>query len=79
MVGAFYDIVSTKSKEEVKNELFKVLQNMYGTRAVEPEDILIPDWHTNPLFFGSYTNWPIGNSNKLSIYALYDLSINAMS
>merc|ERR1719228_1953037 len=44
VVGEFYDIVSTKSKEEVKNELFKVLQSMYGTRAVEPEDILTPDW-----------------------------------
>ena len=33
---------------------------MYGDKAVYPEDILIPDWHNNPLFFGSYSNWPIG-------------------
>jgi len=33
---------------------------MYGDKAVEPEDILIPDWNHNPLFFGSYSNWPIG-------------------
>ena len=39
------------SKEEVKKDLYKVLKNMYGEKAVEPEDILIPDWHTNPLFF----------------------------
>ena len=62
MVGEFYDIVSTKSKEEVMKELYQVLKDMYGEKAVPPEDILIPDWHTNPLFFGSYSNWPIGNS-----------------
>ena len=33
---------------------------MYGYKAVMPEDILLPDWHTNPLFFGAYSNWPIG-------------------
>ena len=61
VVGEFYDIVSTKSKEEVMKELYQVLKDMYGDKAVAPEDILIPDWHTNPLFFGSYSNWPIGN------------------
>ena len=61
MVGEFYDIVQTKSKEEVMAELYAVLKDMYGDEAVMPEDILIPDWHTNPLFFGSYSNWPIGN------------------
>ena len=59
MVGEFYDIVATKSKEEVKIDLYKVLKDMYGDKAVYPEDILIPDWHTNPLFFGSYSNWSI--------------------
>ena len=42
------------------SELYQVLQDMYGEKAVPPEDILIPDWHTNSLFFGSYSNWPIG-------------------
>ena len=61
VIGEFYDIVLTKSKEEVMGELYSVLKEMYGDEAVMPEDILIPDWHTNPLFFGSYSNWPIGN------------------
>ena len=26
---------------------------MYGDSAVEPEDILVPDWDTNPLFLGT--------------------------
>ena len=42
-------------------EMFEVLKEMYGDKAIMPEDILIPDWHTNPLFFGSYSNWPIGS------------------
>ena len=49
MVGEYYDIVATKSKEELMQDLYKVLQDMYGDKAVEPEDILIP-----------YSNWPIG-------------------
>ena len=61
VVGEFYDVVATKSKEEVMGDLYNVLYDMYGERAVQPEDILIPDWHTNPLFFGSYSVWPIGS------------------
>ena len=38
---------------------------MYGDKAVRPEDVLIPDWHTNPLFFGAYSNWPIGVTRKV--------------
>ena len=60
MVGAYYDLVATMSKKKIMKDLYKVLQDMYGEKAVKPEDILIPDWHTNPLFFGSYSNWPIG-------------------
>ena len=37
---------------------------MYGEAAVMPEDILIPDWHHNPLFLGAYSNWPIGRKRK---------------
>jgi hypothetical protein len=37
---------------------------MYGDKAVEPEDILVPDWDKNPLFFGAYSNWPIGNTPR---------------
>ena len=60
VTGEFYDIVAAKSKEVVMKELYQVLQDMYGDKAVPPENILISDWHTNPLFFGAYSNWPIG-------------------
>ena len=60
VLGGYYDTVSSWSKEQVMEELYRVLREMYGDKAVRPEDILVPDWHTNPLFFGSYSNWPIG-------------------
>ena len=60
VLGGYYYMVSSWSKEQVMEELFKVLKDMYGDKAVYPEDILIPDWHSNPLFYGSYSNWPIG-------------------
>ena len=65
VVGAFYDLVSTMTKKQVMDELYEVLKEMYGDSAVRPEDILVPDWHSNPLFFGSYSNWPIGVDKKV--------------
>jgi len=62
VMGNNWDRVQHLSKEEVMRDLYNVLRNMYGDKAVYPEDILIPDWHSNPLFFGSYSNWPIGVS-----------------
>ena len=30
---------------QLKQEIFGVLKSMYGTRAVMPEEVLVPDWH----------------------------------
>ena len=60
VVGKFYESISLMSKEEVMSEMFEVLQSMYGEKAVYPEEILIPDWHHNKFFRGTYSNWPIG-------------------
>ena len=48
------------SKEQIMLEMYEVLMRMYGDKAVMPEDILIPDWHSNPLFFGTYSSGAIG-------------------
>jgi hypothetical protein len=54
---------SCQNKQELKlGTLWVLYRNMYGDKAVEPEDILVPDWDKNPLFFGAYSNWPIGNT-----------------
>ncbi|KAJ3290796.1 hypothetical protein HDU76_007355 [Blyttiomyces sp. JEL0837] len=45
-------------------ELMAVLRNMYGHNIPEPTAILIPRWHSDPLFRGTYTNWPIGQTKE---------------
>ena len=50
---------------QVQKEIMAVLQRMFPSTPIEaPTDILIPRWHQNPLFHGSYSNWPIGASKK---------------
>ena len=65
VVGDFYYSIENMKKEEVMNEMYKVLQTMYGAKAVYPEDILIPDWHHNKFFRGTYSNWPLGVDQTL--------------
>jgi len=63
IVGNNWERVVTLTDEQRKQEIFEVLKSMYGDAAVMPEEILVPDWHTNPLFFGTYSNWPVGVSD----------------
>ena len=36
-----------------------VVRSMFPNVAVpEPTDFFFPRWHSNPLFRGSYSNWP---------------------
>ena len=59
VVGEFYDTLAGMSSEEVMEEMFSVLKEMYGDRAVRPEDIFIPDWASNPLFLGTWAVRPL--------------------
>lgn len=46
---------------DVAKEIVDVLQTMFPKINVPmPIDILVPRWRNNPLFRGSYSNWPIG-------------------
>ena len=65
VVGNNWERVATLTKDQIKDEITEVLKNMYGDKAEAPEDILVPDWHHNKLFLGSYSNWPIGLSHEL--------------
>jgi len=60
VLGNNWERVKYLTKDQIKAELYEVLRSMYGDSAVEPEDILVPDWDTNPLFLGAFSNWPIG-------------------
>ncbi|KAI8377544.1 uncharacterized protein BYT42DRAFT_570659 [Radiomyces spectabilis] len=45
----------------VQREIMQVLRRMFPEIDLpDPTAILIPRWHSNPLFRGSYSNWPIG-------------------
>lgn len=44
----------------IQAEAVDVLRKMYGADVPEPLDIVIPRWHSDPLFRGSYSNWPLG-------------------
>jgi polyamine oxidase len=55
--------IERMSNHQVKAEIQEVLDTMFSNS--EPiQDILIPRWHQNPLFRGSYSNWPIGASRE---------------
>ncbi|KAI9307424.1 hypothetical protein BJ944DRAFT_255002 [Cunninghamella echinulata] len=56
--------VESMTDEEVKDELMAVLRDMYGNDIPEPTDMKFPRWHSNPLFRGSYSNWPIGELDQ---------------
>ncbi|KAF8797561.1 amine oxidase [Phlegmacium glaucopus] len=44
---------------QVKNEVMGIVRSMFPNVTVpEPTDFFFPRWHSNPLFRGSYSNWP---------------------
>lgn len=56
--------VSNMDKEDVKAEVLHKLREMYGDDVPEPLDMTLPLWNHNPLFRGSFSNWPIGFSDQ---------------
>ncbi|KAI8065116.1 hypothetical protein BC940DRAFT_356663 [Gongronella butleri] len=56
--------VEALSDDQVKAELMTTLRKMYGDDIPEPTDMVFPRWHSNPLFRGSYSNWPIGELDQ---------------
>ena len=46
--------------EQIQEEAMKVLREMYGPDIPEPESIVVPRWNIDPLYRGSYSNWPLG-------------------
>lgn len=49
------------SDEVVKAEVLSVLRAMYPNMTIpEPDAFYFPRWHSDPLYRGSYSNWPSG-------------------
>jgi len=57
--GDFANRVDALSDAQVKSEVMGVVRSMFPNVTV-PEllDFYFPRWHSNPLFRGSYSNWP---------------------
>ncbi|XP_074661900.1 uncharacterized protein LOC141914568 [Tubulanus polymorphus] len=68
------DRVSRLPVATVKAELTAVLRSMYGAQVPEPVEILVHDWHTSPLYYGSFSNWPPWMS--ADTHALMGASLN---
>ncbi|KAI9316447.1 amine oxidase [Dichotomocladium elegans] len=53
-------MAESMTDKEIQDRAMEVLRTMYGNNIPEPTEILVPRWHSNPLFRGTYSNWPIG-------------------
>jgi polyamine oxidase len=49
---------------KIQEEIMDVLKKMFGNDIPEPDEILIPRWWSNRFFKGSFSNWPIGYSQR---------------
>lgn len=49
---------------DIQDELMFKLQEMYGEDIPKPLDILVPRWDHDPLYRGSYSNWPLGELDQ---------------
>lgn len=52
------------TNDDVKAESMFKLREMYGDGIPEPLDIVVPRWDQDPLFRGSYSNWPLGELDQ---------------
>jgi polyamine oxidase len=52
------------SDEQIKKEVYAILQEMYGQNIPPIRDIAVPRWTIDPLYRGSYSNWPLGAVNE---------------
>ncbi|KAJ3011743.1 hypothetical protein HKX48_006681 [Thoreauomyces humboldtii] len=52
--------VEALTDEQVLDEIDVVLKSMFGPSTPRATEIFVPRWHSDPLFRGTFTNWPIG-------------------
>jgi len=49
----------------IQAEIMEVLAQMFPHKKIpQPTAFYYPLWHTNPLYYGSYSNWPIGELDQ---------------
>ncbi|TFK83625.1 amine oxidase [Polyporus arcularius HHB13444] len=59
VTGDFSRRIESMSDTAVKEEILSVLENMFPNATIpDPLDFYFQRWFTDPLFRGSYSNWP---------------------
>lgn len=57
--GDFSKRIEALPDEQVQEEVMSVLRSMYPNITLpDPLDFTFPRWHADPLYRGSYSNWP---------------------
>lgn len=56
--------IQFQSDAETKAEIMEVLFNVYGSNIPNATDILYKRWAHDPLFYGTYSNIPIGMTHE---------------
>ena len=57
--GSFSKRIESLADATVKREVLSVLQSMFPNITIpQPVDFYFHRWHSDPLFRGSYSNWP---------------------
>lgn len=56
--------VQYQSDKQTQLEIMEVLRNVYGMDIPDPIDFTYPRWQHDPLFYGCYSNNPIGISHE---------------
>ncbi len=63
VVDTLAEQVATQNINTTKAEIMAVLRDLYGNDIPDPIDIIVPDWITNPLYRGMYSDVKIGVRN----------------
>ncbi|KAI0070410.1 amine oxidase [Panus rudis PR-1116 ss-1] len=59
VTGSFSKRIESLPDSLVESEVLSVLQSMFPERSIpDPTDFYFHRWHSDPLFRGSYSNWP---------------------
>jgi polyamine oxidase len=59
MQGDFSKRIEALSDEQVQAEVMSVLRSMFPNIIIpDPLDFTFPRWHSDPLYRGSFSNWP---------------------
>ena len=56
--------VSTQSSNITKQEIMDAIQSIYPNASTEIPDIFVPDWYTNPLYYGSFSLPLVGATDQ---------------